>query len=111
MIQVNKDGHLMIDGCNSQELVEQFGSPLYAYSETVISNQCKEIREDFLSKYPNTRAMYAAKAFLTTGFCKLLQREGLGIDVVSGGELYTAIKANIDPEMIEFNGKLSITIY
>jgi len=104
MIQVNKDGHLMIDGCNSQELVEQFGSPLYAYSETVISNQCKEIREDFLNKYPNTRAMYAAKAFLTTGFCKLLQREGLGIDVVSGGELYTAIKANIDPEMIEFNG-------
>lgn len=104
MITLDKEGNLIIDDCKSKDLVEQFGSPLYVYSEEVISNKCKELREDFLEKYENTRVMYAGKAFLTTGLCKILEKEGLGIDVVSGGELYTVIKANFNPKMIEFNG-------
>lgn len=99
-----KDGILYFDGCNSVELAEKYGTPLYVMSETAIVEKCKEIQNTFLQKYDRTRAAYASKAFLTLAMCKIIEREGLCIDVVSGGELYTAIKADFPPERIEFNG-------
>jgi len=104
MIKEVKNGTLYFDGCNTLELAEKYGTPLYVMSETAIVEKCKEIRNSFLQKYKKTRAAYAAKAFLTLTMCKIIEREGLCIDVVSGGELYTAIKANFSPEKIEFNG-------
>ena len=95
---------LYFDGCNTVELAEKYGTPLYVMSETAIVEKCREIRNSFLQKYQKTRAAYAAKAFLNISMCKIIEREGLCIDVVSGGELYTAIKANFPPEKIEFNG-------
>jgi len=73
-------------------------------SETSIVEKCSEIRDTFLNKYERTRAAYAGKAFLTVAMCKIIDREGLCIDVVSGGELYTAIKSNFPAWKIEFNG-------
>jgi diaminopimelate decarboxylase len=99
-----KNGILYYDGCNTLELAEKYGTPLYVMSETKILEKCKEIRESFLNKYERTRAAYAAKAFLTLSMCKIIENAGLCIDVVSGGELYTAIKAEFPPEKIEFNG-------
>lgn len=99
-----KDGNLYFDGCNTIELAKEYKTPLYIMSETAIVEKCEEIRKSFLDKYENTRAAYAAKAFLTLGMCKLVEREGLCLDVVSGGELYTAIKADFPAEKIEFNG-------
>lgn len=99
-----KDGNLYFDGCNTIELAKEYKTPLYIMSETAIVEKCEEIRNSFLDKYENTRAAYAAKAFLTLGMCKLVEREGLCLDVVSGGELYTAIKADFPAEKIEFNG-------
>lgn len=99
-----RDGILYYDGCNTLELAEKYGTPLYVMSETKILEKCKEIRETFLNKYERTRAAYAAKAFLTVSMCKIIENEGLCIDVVSGGELYTAIKANFPAEKIELNG-------
>lgn len=99
-----KNGILYFDGCNTLDLAREYGTPLYVMSETSIVEKCSEIRDSFLEKYPRTRAAYAAKAFLTLAMCKIIQREGLCIDVVSGGELYTLIKANFPPERIEFNG-------
>lgn len=99
-----KNGTLYFDGCNTLELVEKYGTPLYVVSETAIVEKCSEIRNTFLKKYERTRAAYASKAFLTLSMCKIIEREGLCIDVVSGGELYTAIKANFPPEKIELNG-------
>jgi len=104
MIKEVKNNTLYFDGCNTLELAEKHGTPLYVMSETAIVEKCKEIRNSFLQKYKKTRAAYAAKAFLTLSMCKIIEREGLCIDVVSGGELYTAIKANFSPEKIEFNG-------
>lgn len=95
---------LYFDGCNTVELAEKYGTPLYVMSETAIVEKCREIRESFLNKYERTRAAYASKAFLTLSMCKIIEREGLCMDVVSGGELYTAIKANFPAEKIEFNG-------
>lgn len=104
MIRQIKQETLYFDGCNTVELAKKYGTPLYVISETEIIDKCKEIRTSFLQKYDKTRAAYAAKAFLTVSMCKIIEREGLCIDVVSGGELYTAIKANFPAEKIEFNG-------
>lgn len=97
-------GILYFDGCNTVELAKEYGTPLYVLSETAIVKKCGDIRDTFLNKYKKTRAAYAAKAFLTPAMCKIIEREGLCIDVVSGGEMYTAIKAQFPAERIEFNG-------
>ena len=99
-----KGNILYFDGCNTVELAKKYGTPLYVMSETKIADKCKEIRDTFLDRYERTRAAYASKALLTLAMCKLIEREGLCLDVVSGGELYTAIKADFPPERIEFNG-------
>jgi diaminopimelate decarboxylase len=99
-----KDNILYFDGCNTVELAKSYGTPLYVLSETAIVERCREIKETFLNKYERTRAAYASKALLTLAMCKIIEREGLCLDVVSGGELYTAIKADFPAERIEFNG-------
>ena len=104
MVREIKDNILYFDGCNTIELAKEYGTPLYVMSETAIVDKCKEIRDTFLNKYERTRAAYASKAFLTLAMCKIIEREGLCMDVVSGGELYTAIKADFPAERIEFNG-------
>ena len=101
---INHRGHLIFDGCDTVELVRTYGTPLYVFSETDIVEKCRAIRSEFLEKYENTRAAYAAKAFCTLGMVKLMEREGMCLDVVSGGELYTALQAGFPPERIEFNG-------
>lgn len=104
MISEVRNGIMYFDGCNTVELAEKYGTPLYVMSETSIVEKCTELKNSFLNKYERTRAAYAAKAFLTISMCKIIEREGLCIDVVSGGELYTAIMADFPAEKIEFNG-------
>ncbi|WIF93985.1 diaminopimelate decarboxylase [Caminicella sporogenes] len=99
-----KDGHFIFGGCDVVELVRRYGTPLYVISEEVIKRKCSEIREKFLCKYKNTRAAYASKAFLNPAMCKIIEREGLDLDVVSGGELYTAIRAEFPMEKVFFHG-------
>lgn len=99
-----KNNTLYFDGCNTVELAKKYGTPLYVMSETAIVEKCSEIRNTFLNKYKRTRAAFASKAFLTLSMCKIIEREGLCMDVVSGGELYTAMKADFPAERIEFNG-------
>ncbi len=94
----------VFDGCDTVELAKKYGTPLYVISETLIMERCKEIRDNFLEKYPNTKAVYASKAFQTLEMCRIINREGLGIDVVSGGELYTAKKAGIPMDNVYFHG-------
>ncbi|MBS4534837.1 diaminopimelate decarboxylase [Clostridium sp. D2Q-14] len=98
------NNHLMIDGCDTIELVRKYGTPLYVISQKKIEYKCKEIRNEFLAKYDNTKALYASKAFLTMSMCKIIEKEGLGLDVVSGGELYTALRADFPREKILFHG-------
>jgi diaminopimelate decarboxylase len=99
-----KDRHFRFGGCDTVDLAKKYGTPLYVISEEHINQRCKEIREDFLYHYEGTRAVYASKAFLTIKMCKIIEREGLGLDVVSGGELFTAIKADFPMENIIFHG-------
>ncbi len=103
MIEI-KNNILYFDGCNTLDLAKEYGTPLYLYSENLILSKLNEIKSSFLNKYDNTRAAYAGKAFLTKYMCKLIEKEGLSLDVVSGGELYTAIEVDFPAERIEFNG-------
>ena len=104
MIYEERDGRLHFDGCDTVNLAKKYGTPLYVYSLGEIKDRIGELRESFLNRYENTRAAYAAKAFSTSAMLKLIHNEGLSVDVVSGGELYTAISVGFPADRIEFNG-------
>ena len=99
-----KDGILYMEGANTVELANKYGTPLIVYSKKSITDKCREIKKDFVDKYPNAKAAYASKAFLTLKMCKIIEAEGMGLDVVSGGEFYTAMKAEFPAEKISFHG-------
>lgn len=104
MIREIRGNNLYFDGCNTVKLAEKYGTPLYVLSENDIISRFDQIKEVFIKKYPYARVAYAAKAFFPLAMAKIVEGEGMCVDVVSGGELYTAIKANFPPEQIEFNG-------
>jgi diaminopimelate decarboxylase len=97
-------GRLVFDGCDCVELARKYGTPLYLMSETVIRERMREIKRAFLDKHPGSRAVFASKAFQTLEICRIAAEEGIGLDVVSGGELYAALKAGFDPAKIYFHG-------
>ncbi|MDR3305634.1 MAG: diaminopimelate decarboxylase [Clostridiales Family XIII bacterium] len=100
-----KDGVLYIEDVSAVELAERFGTPLYVYSRGAIAARCREIREDFLERWPGrAAAAYAGKAFLTPEMARIIEREGLMLDVVSGGEFFTALKAGFPAGRIKFHG-------
>lgn len=98
-----KDNTLFIGGCSTTELAKKYGTPLYVIDEQTIRTMCREYKEAF-SKYPNMEILFASKALATSAIYKIISQEGLGIDVVSGGELFTAYKAGFDTSKILFNG-------
>lgn len=100
---ISPDGKLLLAGRTARSLIDEFGSPLIVMLEDVIRRRCREYRER-IEIYPRSRVYYASKAFLTTGFCRLIQQEGLGLDVVSAGELHTAMAAGFPPEMVLLHG-------
>ncbi|MEG0322264.1 MAG: diaminopimelate decarboxylase, partial [Oscillospiraceae bacterium] len=104
MVKELKNNTLYFDGCDTTKLAQKYGTPLYVFSESDMVGRFSQLRETFLNRWERTRVAYACKAFCTTGMLKLVEREGMCIDVVSGGELYTAIAAGFPPERIEFNG-------
>lgn len=91
-------------GWDGAELAAKFGTPLYVYSEEAIRSRCREARETFMERWDDSLAVYAGKAFLTTAMCKIVASEGLGLDVVSGGELHTAMEAGFPMERVFFHG-------
>jgi diaminopimelate decarboxylase len=97
-------GHFIFGGVDTVELARQFGTPLYVMSEDEIINRTRTVKSCFDSKYERCRSHFASKAFLTRDMLRLLKREGLGIDVVSGGELYIARDENFPADRITFHG-------
>jgi diaminopimelate decarboxylase len=86
-------------------LVERFGSPLYIVDEQTLRSACRQYREAFERYYPGeSLVLYASKAWSCLAICALVASEGLGLDVVSGGELYTAIQANVNPNTLYLHG-------
>lgn len=101
--------YLSISGVPVQELKEKYGSPLYIIDQKGFEDRAKLFQRHFKSEKFNTRIIYASKAFLCTYLGKLINKLNLAIDVVSGGELYTALNAGINPEKIYFHGNNKLT--
>lgn len=99
-----KDDVLHIGGVNTLDLVKKYKTPLYVFDEELIRNKCREYIKSFKVEENGNKVAYAGKAFLTKYMCKLVCEEGLCLDVVSGGELYTAYKAGMPMENILFHG-------
>ncbi len=94
----------LFDGCDAVELAKEYGTPLYVLSEDRIRARIRELRETFLDRWPGSSAAYASKALQTLDLCRIVASEGLDLDVVSGGELYAALKAGFPPGRIHFHG-------
>jgi diaminopimelate decarboxylase len=102
--QINERGHLTIGGCDTVALVEQFGTPLYVMDEALIRERCQSFVNAFKASGLNYQVAYASKAFCVKAMCRLVEQEGMSLDVVSEGELHTALEAGFPAERIHFHG-------
>lgn len=98
-------GHLVIAGCDLVELAERHGTPLYVFDEESVLTRARGYRDALRASYPATSTVcYASKAYSAPWILELLAGEGLGLDVVSGGELYVGIRADFPRERVYFHG-------
>lgn len=98
------DGALEIGGVAVTKLIQRYGSPLYVYDETCLREAARGFRDAFASAYPRSRVVYAGKAYLTTALVRILHHEDLGLDVVSGGELFVGLRGGMPPNQISLHG-------
>ena len=104
-LTVNEKNHLEIGGCDCVDLANNYGTPLYVMSEDRIRENARAYKNAIAKYYDgNGMALYASKAFSAMYIYRIMAEEGLGVDVVSGGELYTALKAGFNAENIYFHG-------
>ncbi|WP_128894491.1 diaminopimelate decarboxylase [Longirhabdus pacifica] len=102
--KINEREHLEIGGCDTVDLVKQYGTPLYVMDEAFIRQRCREYIDAFKTFTDTFQVAFASKAFSTKAMCVLAAQEGLSLDVVSDGELYTALEAGFPVERIHFHG-------
>ncbi|MGX7419223.1 diaminopimelate decarboxylase [Carnobacterium gallinarum] len=103
-MKVNEQNHLEIGGVDTVTLVEKHGTPVYVYDVFQIKEKARAFKNTFAVRGIKAQVAYASKAFACTAIYQLMAQEGLSVDVVSGGELYTAIHAGYPKEKIHFHG-------
>ena len=103
-VEVNEQGHLLIGGVDAVKLAEEYGTPLIAYDVRKIKKQIRGFKQAFEDAGVKYMVSYASKAFSALAMYQLINKYGLGCDIVSGGELYAALKGGMPPERIEFHG-------
>ncbi|MHC5408038.1 diaminopimelate decarboxylase [Listeria seeligeri] len=103
-VNINAEGHLEIGGVDTLKLAEKYGTPLYVYDVALIRDRARGFKKTFEELGVKAQVAYASKAFSAVAIYQLMAEEGLSLDVVSGGELYTAIKAGFPAERIHFHG-------
>ena len=104
-LSINEKNHLVIGKNDTVDLAKEYGTPLYVIDEDLFRENCR-IYKNAMDKYYDGKGLviYANKAFCTKFSCRVVKEEGLGIDVVSGGELYTAIQTNFPMDKVYFHG-------
>lgn len=100
---VDEQQHLIIGGCDTNDLAQRFGTPLWIIDYATIEKSVESCKLG-LAAYPNGSIHYAGKAFMCLAMAKIVKRLGLGLDVVSEGELYTALKAELEPSKLLLHG-------
>lgn len=104
-LTVNEQGHLVIGGCDTVELAKQYGTPLYVMDETTIRETLRGYKRSIDDHYENGGMVaFASKACSFKELYRIVQEEGCGADVVSGGELYTALQVGFPAERLYFHG-------
>ncbi|MEM9149760.1 MAG: diaminopimelate decarboxylase [Cyanobacteria bacterium P01_F01_bin.3] len=102
---VNEQDHLVIGGCDVVDLVKEYGSPLYILDEHTLRTACRQYKTSFAKHYPGeSLIVYASKAWNCLAVCAITTQESIAIDVVSGGELQTAMAAGAKGNMLYFHG-------
>lgn len=102
--EINAAGRISIAGCDVADLVSEFGSPLYIYDEATIRTMCRAFMEGFRAEYERSSVYYSSKALPNVSIARIIDEEGLGMDVVSGGELAVARAAGFPPGRLNFHG-------
>lgn len=104
-LKANAAGHLEIGGCDTLELAKKFGTPLYVYDEAYIRLMMRVFKNTLEEHYGGRgNVLYASKAFSCLAMYRIAKQEGIGCDAVSGGELYTALKAGFNAADIYVHG-------
>lgn len=85
--EVNKQGHLLIGGCDVMDLAEEFGTPLYLFDESTLRHKCREFKEEFGKHYPGTLVIYASKAVLTKALAVIFKEEAWDLTSSPGENL------------------------
>ncbi len=104
-LKINKKGHLEIGGADCVDLAKEFGTPLYLFDEAYIRKMMRVFRDTLQRKYKGQgMVLYASKAFSCKAIYRIADEENLGVDVVSGGELFTALQADFPAQKIYMHG-------
>ncbi|WP_414838473.1 diaminopimelate decarboxylase [Carnobacterium sp. TMP28] len=103
-MKINEKNHLEVGGIDTIELVNKYGTPSYIYDIEAVKQKARAFKAVFAKRQVKAQVAYASKAFSCLAIYQLMAKEGLSLDVVSGGELYTAIKAEYPSEKIHFHG-------
>ena len=101
---IGPEDHLTLGGYDTVDLAKEFGTPLYVFDEDTLRAVCSEFVSEFTGRYPSAKVLYASKAYIGLALARLLHEEGLGLDVVSGGELAVAMAAGVPAEDLYFHG-------
>lgn len=101
---VTSEGHLAIGGVDTVELAKEYGTPAFIYDIALFRERARGFVETFKKENVKAQVAYASKAFSAVAIYQVAQQEGLSVDVVSGGELFTALKAGFPTEKIHFHG-------
>ena len=103
-VGISENGNMVFGGCDCVELAKEYGTPLYVLDENIIRTVCRGFVETYRRCGAEGRVYYASKALSTAAVYRIVDQEGLGIDVVSGGEIYTALKAGFPAKNMVFHG-------
>ena len=102
---INEKGHLTFGGADCVDLAEKYGTPLYVFDEGLIRKTCAAFKESIERYYDgNGQVLFASKAFSCKEMYRIIASEGLGADVVSAGEIYTALSTGFNPANLFFHG-------
>ena len=102
--KMNRENHLEIGGCDTVKLAQKFGTPLFVYDVAHIRAQARGFKQTLNQLGIKNKVVYASKAFSCLAIYQVLKEEDIACDVVSGGELFTALKGGMEPAEIEFHG-------
>ena len=102
--KVDAQGQLVLGGCRATALADEYGTPVYVLDETTLRARCRSFIGEFRKLYPATGVCYACKAYINPALAKLFHEEGMGFDVVSGGELALLLSAEVPMDEVYFHG-------